>query len=207
MRWRSVPVSCRPASSSSGTLGGGGGGGAPSRFSSTNFPRLTGRCTCRIRGHRKHTCLREHSRAGRTLQRHALEFRARHAGDPVVLRQRFVQESEIRVQDPQQTQVFPHNGPKETRCFLAHGGQQLAIAARELLRIEHHVIQAAQLQPLAGEILDERLSLRVRAASGAPAAPTGLLPQLVPRQPAQTTPRPACCSRGNTTSASPVRIR
>ena len=43
MRSRIVAGAARsPGSSSSGMSGGGGGGGAPSRFSSSHFPRSTG---------------------------------------------------------------------------------------------------------------------------------------------------------------------
>ena len=99
-----------------------------------------------------------------------------------------------------------HGGEEHARLGI-HGLAQLVVELGKLHRIGMNAIQIAQLQPLAGEVIDERggfgikqhaAHLRVQNIGDASGVFSGELQQLRDR---------ACCSTRNRTGAKRVRNR
>ena len=57
--------------------------------------------------------------------------------------------------------VFVHDAPEKERCLLLECLSQVVVEVCELLRVRLHVPEIAQVEPLAGEIGDDRVRLGV----------------------------------------------
>ena len=156
-----------PFSRSAGTFGGGGGGGAPSRFSSSHLPRITGDVRFGIRRHRQNAALAEQSRPPIVRIRHAPEMAA-------------VDVRQCRSAAPAArsgTCSRPSAGRRTLRSACSWScDEQLRFALERLTQVVVEVgktdsafgatrAQVSQIQPLPGEIRDERRRPRIGAAS------------------------------------------
>ena len=75
--------------------------------------------------------------------------------------QPFVQERVIRVQQIEDAAVLAHDRRKEPPRLFQHRGPQAVVEPGESLRVRREAVQPLQLQPLQGEVLDQRLGFRV----------------------------------------------
>ena len=110
-----------------------------------------------VRGDRENAALPQQSAAVRVGERHAAELRAVDIGDAVVLRQALVEKSVVGVQQVQHAAVLAQHAGKEQVRFLEERPAQGFIEFGEYIRIGPGEGQVAQIQPLAGEVLDQRL--------------------------------------------------
>ena len=155
------------------TSGGGGGGGAPSRFPSTHLPRSTGdvrfgyEVTVNRLAWPSSPCAVVLGRA----ERDAAESLAVDARDAVVAGQPLVDEGVIRVQQIDHAAIRRKLAVDEELGLAAHRVAQVLVELVEDVGVGRVLADVAQLEPLAGEILDECAPRsRVVETDGAPAA-------------------------------------
>ena len=118
----------------------------------------------RIRREREHRAHAEHAAAILVRQIHAPQFCARDVQirQPVMLRERLVEVSVVRVQQRQQARILANHRREKFNRLPIHG---LAQFGRELPKASgvglHRGLEFAHAQPLAREILRQRARLRV----------------------------------------------
>ena len=203
--WRSVAalavvgcvVEARPAP------GGGGGGGAPRTFSSTHLPRFTGEVRVGLRGHRQDARLREHAAARAVGQLTRRNRSPATPGDAVVLRQPLVDEREA-ASRKSRTLRSSRTTCLEEQLRLAAACRSRRRSSKPGKRVGSGGTrrEAPELQPLAGEVLDQRRARSGRASirrtwaverrRGRELAVGGQRRELARR---------ACCSTGSRTAA------
>jgi hypothetical protein len=81
--------------------------------------------------------------------------------DAVVLREAFVHETEIRVEEFKDAAVLLHDVGDEEFGFSAHGVAQLGVPGGESFFVGSDVVEIADLQPLIGEVIHERARLGI----------------------------------------------
>ena len=178
---------------------------SPSRFSRIHLPRDTG--DVRVATEVTVSMLPCPSRpAARTrrVERDATEVAAPDVGDAVVTGEPFVHEREIGVDQVEQAPILADDRAEE---HLGFAPERLAQVVVEILRVGLHARQLTQVQPLSGEVADQRVGLRI--GQHPPDLPFELLRIA---EPTLDRPRPAarrreCCSTGRTTSATPAPRR
>ena len=151
------------ASCNGGTPGGGGGGGVPIMFSSTHLPRSTG--DVRLAYEVASRMLPWPSRPPRTLsgrQRHAPELRAVNVRHAVVLRQALIEERVVGPQQVEHAAVLLDDALEKELGLLTEGPPQIVVEHREHPPIGHNRGEIPQIQPLSGEVVDQRFRARVR---------------------------------------------
>ena len=103
--------------------------------------------------------------------RHAPELAAVDVGDAVVPRQPLVDERVVGRQQVEHAAVLAHRRCSKKQLRLAlQRLPQVVVEVGELVLAGHHVPQVAQMQPLPGEVADERRGARVGQHPPAPAA-------------------------------------
>ena len=141
-------------------------------------------------------------------QRHAAETgRRRSVRNPVMPRQPLVDERVIGVQQIQHAAVFAHDALEEQLRLAAHGLAQVVVEIGKVSKSGLIVLQIAQEQPLAGEIVDQRVERADRPACASPAAPARPDLSACRRWRCRAALRRECCSTGRTKAATPVRDR
>src|SRR5207247_359271 len=106
--------------------------------------------------------------------------------DPVVLRQPLVDERIVRGQKIQHASVRANDAVEEHLRFAPEALPKLIVEVRELARVWERAPQIPEVQPLAGEITDERLrSLVGQHAAGLLVENGRILEAPAPRQPEQ----------------------
>src|ERR1700704_3772840 len=78
-------------------------------------------------------------------------------GNAVMTRQAFVDEGIVRVQQIDEAAIVANGAADKQLRFPLEGLQKTEIVVGIPLRIDHHILDAAQIQPLGGEIVDERV--------------------------------------------------
>ena len=149
------------SSFSAGTSGGGGGGGAPSRFSSTHLPRSTGDVVVACEVTSSTAPLPSRPRrvsSGSVTRRKWLPNDVR---DAVVLRQPLVDERVVGGQQIEHAAVLAHDALEKQLGLAPERLPQVVVEVRKDSEFGHDAAEIAQLQPLAGEIADERLRPRI----------------------------------------------
>ena len=140
--------------------------------------------------------------------RHAAEVAAVDVGDPVVPRQPLVDERVVRPQQVEHVPVLAHDAVEEQLGLALERLPQVVVEVGKLVGVRQHAPHVAQLQPLAGEVADQRAATWGRPASGAPAARARPRSFSLPcRRHRPAARRRGCCSRGRTTGATPARDR
>ncbi len=208
---RSRIVRIRPprlgSSLSGGTLFGIGGTGALSRLSSTHLPRTTGevRSVCDVT---ISTAPFPSSPLALLVgEHHAPEVAAVDVRNAVVLREPLVQERVVGRHQVEDVAIFADDAREEERGLALEGLAEVVVEVGKLLRVRLHVLQVAEIQPLAGEVGGQRVGLRI--GQHAP----DLLPRGPPAYAACSAPPDraaacrACCSRERTTGATRARDR
>src|SRR5439155_1772035 len=106
-----------------------------------------------IRRHRENTALSEQTAPLIVLaQRDTAKAAAVHVGNSVMLRQSFIQERVVRLQEIEHTAVVAEDGLQKQLRFLAEGLPQIVIEVRKETQVRSHRVQIAQVKPLFGEI-------------------------------------------------------
>ena len=156
------------------------------------------------RGDRQEAAVTEQAAARAVGERHAAEPAPADVGDAVVARQALVHERVVGVDEIEDAAIVADDGVEEQ---LRLARERVAEVAVELPGAGRDVVELPQLQPLAGQVLDQRRGARI----GQHAA--RLLRRARPRRtggPSRrdpAAPRPGCCSTGRTTAATPARDR
>ena len=114
-----------------------------------------------VRRQRQNRSLRHDAAALAVLQAHALERLTVDSLDPVVPRQRTIQERKLPVDEFQNAAVLAHHRRHEHQRFAAHRIQQFIVHRGEALRIGLLAIQQAKIQPLRGEVVRQGVGLGV----------------------------------------------
>ena len=114
-----------------------------------------------IRGQRKDGPLRQHSGAAGSLQADPLELFPLHVLHPVMLRELFIHERVVRIEEVEHRPILTHDVLEERLRFLLHRRAQRVVVSRERLCIRRSDAQVAQLEPLPAKILHQRARLRV----------------------------------------------
>jgi len=91
-------------------------------------------------------------------KRHAAEPASVHAGDSILPREPLIYESIVRVQQIVHAAVFADRARDEHLRFRNEPFQQAVVVGRVFCRVDDHFIHAAQVKPLRGEIVDQRVS-------------------------------------------------
>ena len=151
------------------------------------------------------------ARAGRrgasvAAERHSSEVTAVDVGNPVVPRQPLVEERVVRLSADRATLRSSRSWLSKNSSVSRWNASRRFSSKSGTCRRRVRVPQIAQQQPLAGEVVDERLA-RDRRACAAPAAPAPPGPSACPRRPVRAAHRRGCCSTGRTTDAKPARDR
>ena len=101
----------------------------------------------------------EQPAAGAVGQRDAPEAAPADVGDPVVPREPLVDEREVGVDQIQDAAILADDGLEQQFRLAPEGVAEVAV---ELLRCRRHVVELPQLQPLSGQIVDERRGRGIR---------------------------------------------
>ena len=177
----------------------------PSRLSSTHLPRTTGdvrlAADVTVRMLPWPSSPRRGSFAG---ERHAADAAAANARHPVVPRQALVHKREVGVEqidDRRSSRTMVRKSSSvscwnDARRFSSKSGESGLT-----------FLNSRRQQPLAGEVVDQRVGARI--GEHAPHLPLehGRVFQLPRRRASRSAHRRGCCSRGRTTAATPVRDR
>ena len=116
----------------------------------------------RVRGQGQHRRHAEHAAAAAVLQLDAAELGAGHPVDAVVLRQRLVEVRVVGIEQLEDRPILAEDGVEEGDGLLDHRVAQLGrVLGEEPLVGLGQVGQAADAEPLAGEVLGHRPRLRV----------------------------------------------
>ena len=145
---------------SSGTSGGGGGGGVPRRFSRIHFPRWT--TDVRFGYDVSVSTLPWPEKAAPIGigDRHAAEVRSVDLLDAVVIGEPLVQVGVIGSQKVEQASIFPDDAGEQELGFFDERLTQRFVE-RKNHRVGLHGFDVAQVQPLPGEVRDERIGARI----------------------------------------------
>ena len=117
-----------------------------------------------IRRHRQDAALAEQP-AARAVRpkRHAPEVAALDVRDAVVPREPLVDERVVGAQQVERAAVLAHDARRRrARSRAASACAQRVVEVRETALHRHRRLEVAQIQPLAGEVRDERVGARVR---------------------------------------------
>ena len=141
--------------------GGGGGTGAPRMLSRIHLPRTTGevRSACDVTA--RMLPWPSSPRRATSVDRDAAEPAAVDVRNPVVPGQPLVDERVVGGHQLHDRAVFPHDALEEHLGFAPERLAEVVVEIREQVRVGLHVAHVAQLQPLAGEVVDERPRARV----------------------------------------------
>ena len=90
-------------------------------------------------------------------KRHAPEAAAVNSRNPVMPRQPFVDERVVRVQQIEHAAILAQRAGDEQLRLLLERLQQALVVVGIAVRIDHHFLDAPQIQPLGGEIVDQRV--------------------------------------------------
>ena len=93
--------------------------------------------------------------------RHSPELAPVDVGDAVVPRQPLVDERVVGVQEIHDAAVFAHDAVEEERRLFLHRLPKVVVEIGEGFQIRNGVLEIAQVQPLLGEVGDQRLRSRV----------------------------------------------
>ncbi len=110
-----------------------------------------------IGGHRQNAALSEQAVPVRVLQLDAAELDAVNALDPVVLGQALIQEGVVRTQQVGDAPIVPHLTFDQELGLFRKGMAQVLVEIRIGRRVRRYPRDVAQEQPLAGEVLHQRL--------------------------------------------------
>ena len=111
-----------------------------------------------IRRRRQQRALREQAAALVFVgQRHAPEPAAVDAGDPVVARKPLVDERVVGVQQLEDAAILAQRAGDKQLGFALERRPSASVVVRIALRIDDDLVDATQVQPLRGEIVDQRL--------------------------------------------------
>ena len=105
--------------------------------------------------------MRQDARARRALEAHTLKLLAGHALDAVVRREPLVDEGVIRREELEQAPVLAQHVFKKQLRLALHRCPQLRVERRKQLLVRLHDVEVAELEPLPGEVLHQRLAPRV----------------------------------------------
>ena len=137
------------------TPAGGGGTESPNMLFRRNFPRSTGDVRSGYEVVDKQRPLRQQSAALASIgQRHAPEPASVDAGNAVVARELLVDEGVVGVQKLEHAPIVAKRAADEELGFTLEGIHQREVVVRIPLGIDDHFGDAAQVQPLRGEIID-----------------------------------------------------
>ena len=100
------------------------------------------------------------------IQLHLAEGGAIDAGHAVMLGQALVQVGVVGIQEVHDAAVFLHDAGEEHLGLGLHGGAQALVKVREDAAVRTLIVQLAQIQPLAGEILGQRPGARIGQHAG-----------------------------------------
>ena len=115
-----------------------------------------------IRGPRQDSRVGQHAAAMMfRRERDSAELGAANVRDPVVRRERFVEERVPRFDQLEQAAVFPQEGADKVQGLLPHRGRQFVVEAWITVALDRDALQSVQLEPLLGELLDERPRTRI----------------------------------------------
>ena len=144
-----------------------------------------------------------------SVKRHAPEVAAVDVRDPVVARQPLVHERVVGGQ-----QLARRCGPRaaelptNSRVSCRNASRRFSSNSGIRVDVRHDAGELAQREPLAREVVDERLRPRGRRASAAPAArSTAGVAAACRASPRRAARRRECCSRGRTRAATRGRGR
>ena len=154
------------------TPGGGGGSLQAEDVVQQEFSAKHRRRAIGIRRRRQQRALREQPAAlVRVGQRHAPEAAAVNAGDAVVPRELLVDERVVGIEQLEDAAILAQRAADEQLRLALERVHQREVVIRIALGIDDDFGHAAQVQPLRGEIVDERVGRRAdRRASASPAA-------------------------------------
>ena len=181
-------------SSRLGTSAGGSGGGALRRLSSTHFPRSTGD----VRVAYDET----ESTPGQIDLPELGTCDVRYS---VVTSQPLVEERVASVDEVEDAAVVPDDRIEEELGLAPHRQAQVILELRELVAVARQRLEGAELQPLAAEILGQRVRLRATCASPGRQGSAGRVACRYRLRAGAR--RRACSPTGNTISASRARER
>ena len=94
-------------------------------------------------------------------QLHPAELRAVNVRDSVLLGEPLIDEGVIRGQQVQNAAVFVNDAAEEQLDFALIGGAQVVVEIREQVHHRLAGLQRPHTQPLAGEVGDQRIGLRI----------------------------------------------
>ena len=157
-RRRPRPPCSRPASA---TSGGGGGGGVPRSCWRIHWPRFTGEVRLGFEVSVRTLAWVSTPPRRRSARAHPPELVARDALDPVMPREHVVEEGVVGVEQLQHAAVLPEDVREVPLRLPAHRVPQGVVEAGEEVRVRGHPAELAELQPLADEVLHERVGPRV----------------------------------------------
>ena len=166
---------------------------------------LHGRRALRQRRHEQDAAVAQDAAARLVLDGHAAEIAAVDALHAVVARETVVDERVVGRQKIEQVAVLAHDAREQHLGLGAEGLPQIVVEAREVLDGAALGLQVAQVEPLAGEVLDERVRASDRRACAALACAASRARGACRRRPARAARRRGCCSRGRTTGATRAR--
>ena len=126
-------------------------------------------------------------------------------GDAVELRQPLIQERVVRVEEVENGAVLAQDVLEEQFRLLLHRHARVVGELRELDAVGHVRFEGPRLQPLPAEVLHQRTGPGVLEHPPHLGFQHLRLPQLPLVAQRGAARRPACCSTGSTTAASPVR--
>ena len=138
---------------------------------------------------------------------HAPELAAVDVGDAVMPRQPLVDERVVGIQQIHDAAVFAHDAVEEQRRLFLHRLAKVVVEIGERFQIRSGALEIAQVQPLLGEVGDQRVGSRVRQHPLDLLLEHGRVFQFALRSQASAVDRPEYCSRGRTTAATPARGR
>ena len=93
--------------------------------------------------------------------RHAPEARAVDAGDAVVAREPLVDERVVGIEQIEREPVLADDAREEQLGFPAERLAHVVVEVREQQQVRRDLVQIAQLQPLAGERVHQRVGARI----------------------------------------------
>ena len=171
------------------------------------LPAQHGRGARGDRGHRQDAAVAQQAAPIRIRHRHAPEARAVDPADAVVPRQPLVDERVVGIQQIERAAVLAHDAREQQLGFAAQRLADVVVEVGEQQHVRRDLVQVAQLQPLTGERVHQRVGarirdhaphLRVEHAGRAQPAGDRQVQQVIVRE---------CCSTGRTTAGSPARGR
>ena len=129
-------------------------------------------------------------------------------GNAVVARQPLVDERVVGAQQIEHAAILAQRAGDEQLGLLLERLEQAVVEVRIDVRMHDDLVDAAQVQPLRGEVVDERRRSRAgRRACAAPAARAPPAWSAGRARPGRAAARRGCCSTGRTTAATPARDR